>query len=535
MITRSKPKPPSGGEALSESARISRARLAEQGGHWGLAIAQYEALIGDPSTSADTHLAALRWLGRAHLENGNRNAAMDILALAVASAKEVNNGSAVAQALNVVAIVEQRGGDLERAARIYEEAREQAIVAGDNALVAMIDQNSGTVANIRGDQQAALTSFRLSLAGYQQLGMSQYSGQVLNNMGLAFAELGDLESAETAYKTALHEFSEHGDRTLMDEVAVNQVQLWIETKRFDDASRQSDLLLSSAEAESMPWIGEVHRHIGVIAREGADYARAEESLARAAAIGHESKDLLLSADVAEQRAELFWLQERHAEMLRSLNDARALYTRMNALNRVAQVERRNARLEHRFLDIARRWGDSIEGADRYTQGHCERVANIACALAEHIGIDSRDMFWFRLGALLHDVGKIIVPYEVLNKAGALTIDEWALMKKHPEAGLELVKGIDFPGDVLPMIRNHHERWDGKGYPDGLSGEATPLNARLLCLADVYDALTSARPYRTALTHSKGIDIMRSSAGQFDPRLLDAFIDWTEKKEKEQCA
>ena len=109
------------------------------------------------------------------------------------------------------------------------------------------------------------------------------------------------------------------------------------------------------------------------------------------------------------------------------------------------------------------------------------------------------------------------------------------MKKHPEAGLELVAGIDFPGDIRAMIRSHHERWDGKGYPDGLVGEVTPLNARLLCIADVYDALTSARPYRTALTHAKGLEIMRASPGQFEPRLLDAFVEWADAREIRQCA
>ena len=205
------------------------------------------------------------------------------------------------------------------------------------------------------------------------------------------------------------------------------------------------------------------------------------------------------------------------------------------MNRIADVERRNSRLEERFLSIARQWGDSIEGADRYTQGHCQRVASIAGALAGRAGMSSRDAFWFRLGALLHDVGKIIVPSEVLNKPGALTKEEWELMKQHPVAGLELVAGVDFPGDVRSMIRSHHERWDGKGYPDGLVGDITPLPARILCIADVYDALTSARPYRQALDHHEGVKIMRSSEGQFDPELIEVFFEWAEDEDARQCA
>src|SRR4029078_921669 len=183
--------------------------------------------------------------------------------------------------------------------------------------------------------------------------------------------------------------------------------------------------------------------------------------------------------------------------------------------------------EARFLEMAHHWGDSIESKDHYTQGHCQRVAFFACVLADSTGMDSRSLFWFRLGALLHDIGKIIVPTEVLNKAGELSAEEWEIMERHPESGLELVSDIDFPGDVRAIIRNHHERWDGTGYPDGLAGEAIPLAARILCVADVYDALTTPRSYRPGLTHARAAEIMRSSPGQFDPQLLETFLEWAE--------
>jgi putative nucleotidyltransferase with HDIG domain len=516
-----------------EATLIARAQAAERAGQWRIACAQYERMISNPAVSLQTRLAAYRWLGRAHLENGNRSAATDVLDTAIAEAKEAHDDVSVAQALNVVAIVEQRSGNLDKATTLYLEARERAVIAGDRALIAMIDQNVGTVANIKGDTTGALRSFQTSLEGYVHLGLARYSGQVLNNMGLAFVDLGDLTSAERAYNQALREFAKLGDRTLADEVRVNQVQLWIATRQFDKALRQSNVLLGARQSHAMPWIGELYRHIGVIAREQGLYEISDERLTKAASIAAAADDRLLQADVAEQQAELFWVQERHGEMLSRLNSARAIYSRMNALSRVTEVERRNARLESRFLDIARKWGDSIEGADKYTQGHCERVADVACALAARAGVDSHEMFWFRLGALLHDVGKIIVPAEVLNKAGKLTPEEWELMKRHPEAGLALVEGVDFPGDVRAMIRSHHERWDGKGYPDGLARDATPLPARVLCIADVYDALTSARPYRDALDHSTGVEIMRSSDGQFDPELLGVFFDWAE--EDRQCA
>ena len=389
----------------------------------------------------------------------------------------------------------------------------------------MIDQNLGTVASIRGDIRRALEAFHLSLDGYRALGMRDQAAQVLNNIGLAYSDLGELDRAESAYTEAENTFGEEHDQTNQLNVALNQVQLCIATGRFDEAMDRAEALLALTGEIAPSWRGEVFRHVGVISRELGDYVKAAEYLGRACECAEEGEDLLLKADVTEQLAELYWTQKRHRDMLAHLNQSHALYTRLKAQHRVAQVEKRNAALEARFLEMAHHWGDSIESKDHYTQGHCQRVAFFACVLADSTGMDSRSLFWFRLGALLHDIGKIIVPTEVLNKAGDLTEEEWAIMKRHPEAGLELVADIDFPGDVRAIIRNHHERWDGTGYPDGLKGEAIPFAARILCVADVYDALTTARSYRNSLSHGRAAEVMRASKGQFDPHLLEAFLDW----------
>jgi putative nucleotidyltransferase with HDIG domain len=517
-------------EAPQIKAFIEAAKLAEREGRWSEAALSYETLVRDPMASDLTRLSALRWLGRVYLEQGNRGAAIDVLEAAVAAATQAGLATAIAQALNVVAIVHQTGGDLDRAELMYREARGTAESIKDSEAMAMIDQNLGTVASIRGDIYEALEAFRRSLAGYRALGMRDHAAQVLNNIGLAFTDLGELEQAEAAYAEAAMAFGEEHDHPNEMNVALNQVQLCIATGRFDEAQERVDPLVARTGEIAPSWRGEVFRHVGVIARERGDYVKAAEYLGRAAESAEEGEDLLLKADVSEQLAELYWTQKRHREMLSHLNQSHALYSRLKAQHRVAQVERRNAALEARFLEMAHNWGDSIESKDHYTQGHCERVAFFACVLADSTGMDSRSLFWFRLGALLHDIGKIIVPTEVLNKAGNLTEEEWAIMKRHPEAGLELVSDIDFPGDVRAIIRNHHERWDGKGYPDGLAGEEIPFAARILCVADVYDALTTARSYRDSLSHTRAVEVMRGSPGQFDPRLLDAFLGWAESSE-----
>jgi putative nucleotidyltransferase with HDIG domain len=508
-------------------AFIEEAKRAEREGRWTDAALSYETLVRDPLANHQTRLSALRWLGRVYLEQGNRGAAIDVLEAAVAAASQAGSKSAIAQALNVVAIVHQTGGDLDRAELMYREARGTAESIKDAEAMAMIDQNLGTVASIRGDIREALEAFQRSLAGYRTLGMRDQAAQVLNNIGLAYTDLGELDQAEAAYSEAALAFGEEHDRPNEMNVALNQVQLCIATGRFDEAQVRVEPLIAMTGEIAPSWRGEVFRHVGVIARERGDYVKAAEYLGRAAECAEEGEDLLLKADVSEQLAELYWTQQRHRDMLAHLNQSHALYSRLKAQHRVAQVERRNAALESRFLEMAHHWGDSIESKDHYTQGHCERVAFFACVLADSTGMDSRSLFWFRLGALLHDIGKIIVPTEVLNKAGNLSDEEWAIMKRHPEAGLELVADIDFPGDVRAIIRNHHERWDGKGYPDGLAGEEIPFAARILCVADVYDALTTARSYRDSLSHAGAVAVMRGSPGQFDPKLLDAFLSWAD--------
>ncbi|MDP9202879.1 MAG: tetratricopeptide repeat protein [Gemmatimonadota bacterium] len=512
-------------ESPEVKAIMDEAKKCERDGRWPDACRLYETLIRNSEVRTATRLGALRWLARAYLEQGNRQAALDVLEAAVAAAEQSGSSTAVAQVLNIVGIAHQTGGDLDNARAMYEAAREKAESTGDAELLAMIDQNLGSLASIRGETREALESFRRSQLGYQTLGMRNHEAQLLNNLGLTYADLGEFAEAEQAYAEAARAFAGDNDQANQLTVAINQVQLSISARRFDEAVERSNQLLSMGGEQDSAWQGEVFRHVGVISRELGNHEQSADYLARAAAFAERTGDLLLTADVAEQTAELYWVQKRHRDMLISLNKAYDLYSRFKAQHRVAQVEKRNAALESRFIEIARDWGTSVESKDHYTQGHCERVAFFSTVLADSAGFNARELFWIRIGALLHDIGKIIVPAEVLNKPGKLDETEWLLMRRHPEAGLDLVADIDFPGDIRSIIRNHHERWDGTGYPDRIGGEEIPLAARILCVADVYDALTTTRSYRPGMTHARAAEIMRDSPGQFDLSLLDLFLDW----------
>jgi putative two-component system response regulator len=170
-------------------------------------------------------------------------------------------------------------------------------------------------------------------------------------------------------------------------------------------------------------------------------------------------------------------------------------------------------------------GLSVESRDPYTEGHCERLARYASQLGEHLKLDFDSQVALKRGGFLHDLGKIAIPDEILKKGTNLSAEEWRIMKRHPQVGENICKPLRSLRMVLPIIRHHHEHWDGTGYPDRLGGEDIPLLARVLQVVDVYDALRTARPYKSAHMHEEAERIMMQEAerGLWDPRIVQEFF------------
>ena len=168
--------------------------------------------------------------------------------------------------------------------------------------------------------------------------------------------------------------------------------------------------------------------------------------------------------------------------------------------------------------------EAIEAKDSYTKGHCGRVAAYALALAEAAGYPEEGMEALEFASFLHDIGKIGIRDAVLLKPGPLDEKEWEHMRTHPVKGYEIASQIEMLKPTMPCIRNHHERWDGKGYPDGLKGEAIPLAARIVAIADAYDAMATDRPYKKALPLEDCERLLRKNAGvMYDPILIETFV------------
>ncbi|MFI5267142.1 MAG: HD-GYP domain-containing protein [Chloroflexota bacterium] len=174
--------------------------------------------------------------------------------------------------------------------------------------------------------------------------------------------------------------------------------------------------------------------------------------------------------------------------------------------------------------------NSLEAKDRYTKGHSGRVAQYAALLARGMGYDDEGLKRIEQAALLHDIGKLAIPDAILNKPGKLTAKELEFVKSHPARGCAIIQSIDSLNDKVAGIRHHHEWMDGSGYPDGLEGEGIPLDARIIAVADVYDAMTSLRAYRQPLTREEAVEHLRREAGaHLDPRCVELFLDLSERE------
>ncbi len=192
--------------------------------------------------------------------------------------------------------------------------------------------------------------------------------------------------------------------------------------------------------------------------------------------------------------------------------------------RTQQLNQANDDMRNLFIGSIKALAQALEAKDRYTQGHSARVAEESVRIARYLSLSEDEIQNIWIAGFLHDIGKIGIQETVLNKPGRLDPEEWELVKQHPVFAARILEPIEELGDVIEMVRYHHEHFDGKGYPDGLSGADIPLGARILAVADCYDALTSERPYRGAVPEAEAYKVFEDCSGtQFDPVIASAFL------------
>jgi putative nucleotidyltransferase with HDIG domain len=505
---------------------IEAAQEAERSGSWNRAIELYQGALDEATSRSDAVRAAevLRWIGRVYRLRGDLELAEAAYRQSLTVAEDNGLTLHIASALNVLAMVDQLHGNVDAAEQRYSRARKLAVETGDDRLIAMIEQNIATMANIRGETDRALRTYAAVLARYQALKDDLACAYALNNMGMAHTDRGEWSMAAARFGHALDYARRTGDQEILGTVHLNAAELYLKSADMERAREHSGAAFSIfSRLQSRTGLAETYKLYAAIYRAADQPELAESHLLVTVELARSCEDRLLEAEIEQELALLHTSQGRNREALMSLNRAHAIFADFKARKEIVDIDKRLDRIEETYLEVMHAWGESIESKDHYTAGHCERVADYACMLAEAAGFAGRDLTWMRMGAFLHDIGKTSVPSEVLNKPGRLSNEEFELMKLHTVWGDEIISETPFPWDIRPIVRNHHERWDGSGYPDGMRGEEIPLTARILCVADVYDALTTNRSYRAALSRDEALATMEKEAGSvLDPTLYAIF-------------
>lgn len=500
------------------------AREYERAGCMPEALAAFEQAIAAAAARDEaTVLAeALRRLAVVCHHRSETGRARELAQRSYAVASAAGHRVLAAEALNVLGGLESEAGHLATARSTYHRALAEG--AGDERLHARIEQNLGVLANIQGDLAAARAHYERSRAAYERAGDEHGCAIASHNLGMLAADAGALEEADQCFATSAALAQRLGDLHLQGLCLLNHAEVHVARQRYDDARGNAERALAIFDQLGNRLDkADAYKLLGVVFRETGRLALAESRLRAAMELAGTSGSVLSEAEASRELARLFQQLGRNQEALRLLHRAHGLFGRLEARHDLGDVAAKRAALEATYLAVVREWGQSIESADSYTYGHCERVAQYAEDVARALGLDDMRLTTIRLGAYLHDVGKVKVPHEILNKAGPLTDAEFAVIQRHPEWGLELLDGVEFPWDLKPIIRWHHEKYDGSGYPDRLMGDAIPVEAQVICVVDVYDALTTTRSYRAALPHAEALEKMWASRHWWRPDVFDAFL------------
>lgn len=504
---------------------LDQAHTFERAGQWQAAVDLCESIYSSSVRTGviDDTLEVLLRLALLYSGRGDREIATEYYELVLQIGSSFDDHRKMARALNGLGILRQRAGDIDGAEASYLQARDQTELGKDRQTRGDVELNLGIIANIRGDLDHAVTRYKTALENYERVGNQQRLARVLNNIGMLYTDMLDYSEAEASLDRALCICGLIGDVQVEGIVLANKAELLLAKNDLEGARQCCDSAFEIAGRLGNTQLkADVLKSYGVIFRDTNKPHLAESHLRQAIQAARDFGYPMIEADAWRELSLVLRKQEQNKDALQALNNAHTLFTGLQAKHEQADIDKRFAQLEGDFLALVAMWGESIEAKDRYTSGHCMRVAAYACRMAEEAGLPEREITWFRMGAFLHDIGKVEVPEEILNKPGRLTEEERFIIERHTVVGDEMLASTEFPWEIRPMVRSHHERWDGRGYPDGLRGTEIPFTARILHIADVFDALTSTRSYRSPLSAEEAVKLMENDVGSFDPELFEVF-------------
>jgi putative nucleotidyltransferase with HDIG domain len=473
---------------------------------------------GDSRATAE----ALRRLSVLHHQRGSVTEARRLCERSFNVAHARGDTDLAAKALNALGVQEMLGGAPADADRSFQRAL--TLGSRDAELRARVEQNLGILANIRGELDAALDHYGRSLEAYRALGDAHGCALTAHNLGMVSADRGNHDEADRYFEEAFQGADRSHDTALSALCLVSLAELDVVHQRYESARQRAETALSLFNGlGAQRGKADAYRVIGMVYRETGRPALAESRLQSAVELAIASDATLIEAEGCRELAVLYRTTGRNRDALRMLDRAHRLFRRLDARPDTVHVGGRLAELQSTYLSVVREWGKSIETTDSNTFGHCERVARNAVALARALKLDEVDETTILLGAYLHDVGMVRVPHEILTKTSALTQGESAVLQMHTVWGVELLAGVEFPWDIKPIVRSHHERCDGAGYPERLKAAEIPIGAHVVGILDTYDNLVTGRCGAAAVESREAVWRIVDQREGWPARVVDAFV------------
>lgn len=503
---------------------LLEARREEESGSIATAVTRYGAAIAAAADDQEPAVLAeaLRRLAVVLHQRDETDRAWELCRQSYQVACDLGSDVLAAEALNTIGGLHLASGALEEARRAFLKAIR--LGSPSRELRARAEQNLGILANIQGDLEEALAWYQRSLDAYRECGDDHGRAIAYHNLGMISLDASSPEWAERYFEKALQLADRTGDVYLQGICLVSRSELDVGRQRFERAREYAeDALLRFDQIGAGGAKADAYRVLGMMFRESGRPVQAEARLRTAVSLASSAQSALSEAESLHELALLYQATGRDQPALRALHAAYGLFRKLQARVDLVRVGSKVAEIETAYREVVRNWGRSIESRDSATYGHCERVAQNAVATARVLKLGEEMETTILLGAYLHDVGKIRVPQEVLMKDGALTPEERAVVRMHPLWGVDLLENVEFPWDIKAIVRWHHERRDGAGYPDRLSGDAIPVGAQIVGLWDDYDTLTVTRNPALALSPRQALGEMERNRAAWSPTVFEAFL------------
>lgn len=498
-------------------------------GKYDDAIQEYQKIL---SMCHDSHQLSAKsetfaQIGQLLSKQGDYDRALGYIQRAIGAYRRLHDNQGICKALRNLGVIYVELGEFEEAEINYQEAIEIARKIGNRILYADLVNNLGTIKNMKGDWETALMLYDESLQIYESEGQIRKSAYSKNNLAITLADRGFNDKAYEHFQQAYKIATQIKDESLTLIVDINLADLFLKKGILVNAKvhcHKAERYLAKSGLTNSHLV-EIKKIAGKIAARERELEQALQHFNESLKLSREVGTRYIEAEVLLERGTLYKNMRRNFDSLTDLEASYQIFANLNADGRRVQTERIIYSIERLYLDIFDSMAREVDQKDQYTKGHSDRVASLALLLGKELGLRATELKTIVAASLLHDIGKINIDDSVLKKPGELTVDEFQHIKKHPENGLELLRGTDFPWDIRPLILHHHEKMDGSGYPRGLIGEDIPTGARIIGICDVFDALTSDRVYRPAYDIEKALKIMSGKSGtEFDPVILKRFIE-----------